>query len=220
MHLVEIFLPLNDNDGRPLGTEKFAAVREQLTARFGGLTAFSRSPAQGTTSEGGKTVHDEIIVFEVMAETLDASWWKSYRLQLEREFRQDEIVVRASTVTLLWRRPQTKDIDQLFEDLGKSPFRRRFRLRPQELRYLERKGLRAVLVDADDLLVKRLGGASPRNDGKQTPFKGHPVFVAQHATATCCRGCLAKWHGIGKGQALRPAELEHIAAVIERWLRR
>ena len=95
------FLPLNDNDGRPLGTEKFAAVREQLTARFGGLTAFSRSPAQGTTSEGGKTVHDEIIVFEVMAETLDASWWKSYRLQLEREFRQDEIVVRASTVTLL-----------------------------------------------------------------------------------------------------------------------
>jgi hypothetical protein len=69
--------------------------------RFGGLTAFSRSPAQGTTSDGGKTVHDEIIVFEVMAETLDASWWKSYRLQLEREFRQDEIVVRASSVTLL-----------------------------------------------------------------------------------------------------------------------
>jgi hypothetical protein len=87
------------------------------------------------------------------------------------------------------------------------------------LRYLERKGLRAVLADADDLLVKRLGAASPRNDGKQTPFKGHPVFIAQHATATCCRGCLAKWHGIGKGHALRPAELEHIATVIERWLR-
>jgi Domain of unknown function (DUF4186) len=69
------------------------------------------------------------------------------------------------------------------------------------------------------LLVKRLGAASPRNHGKQTPFKGHPVFVAQHATATCCRGCLAKWHGIGKGHALRPAESEHIAAVIERWLR-
>jgi hypothetical protein len=86
MHLVEIFLPLNDNGGRPFGTEKYAAVREHLTARFGGLTAFRRSPAQGTTSDGGKTVHDEIIVFEVMAETLDASWWKSYRLQLEREF--------------------------------------------------------------------------------------------------------------------------------------
>ena len=58
------------------------------------------------------------------------------------------------------------------------------------------------------------------NDGKQTPFKGHPVFVAQHATATCCRGCLAKWHGIGKGRPLRPAELTHVTAVIERWLRK
>ena len=87
------------------------------------------------------------------------------------------------------------------------------------MRYLERKGLTAVLGDADDLVVKRLSEASPRNDGKQTPFKGHPVFIAQHATATCCRGCLAKWHGIEKGQALRPDELQHIAAVIERWLR-
>jgi hypothetical protein len=68
MQLVEIFLPLNDNSGRPFGTEKYAAVREHLTERFGGLTAFSRSPTQGTTSDGGKTVHDEIIVFEVMAE--------------------------------------------------------------------------------------------------------------------------------------------------------
>jgi hypothetical protein len=101
MHVVEIFLPLNDNSGRPFGTEKYAAVREHLTERFGGLTAFSRSPAQGTTSDGGKTVDDEIIVFEVMAETLDAAWWRSYRLHLERVFRQDEIVVRASTITLL-----------------------------------------------------------------------------------------------------------------------
>jgi hypothetical protein len=98
VHLVKIFLPLNDNNGRPFDAEKYVAVREHLTERFGGLTALSRSPAQGTTSDGGKTVHDEIIVFEVMAETLDASWWKSYRLQLERDFRQDEI---ASTVTLL-----------------------------------------------------------------------------------------------------------------------
>ena len=101
MHLVEIFLPLIDNGGRPFGTEKYAEVREHLTERFGGLTAFSRSPAQGTTSDHGKKVHDEIIVFEVMTETLDAAWWRSYRLQLERDFRQDEIVVQASTVTLL-----------------------------------------------------------------------------------------------------------------------
>ena len=101
MHLVEILLPLNDNSGRPFRAEEYTGVREHLTERFGGLTAFSRSPAQGTTSDHGKKVHDEIIVFEVMTETLDAAWWRSYRLQLERDFRQDEIVVRASTVTLL-----------------------------------------------------------------------------------------------------------------------
>jgi hypothetical protein len=70
------------------------------------------------------------------------------------------------------------------------------------------------------LVSNRLGPANPRNDGKQTPFKGHPVFVAQHATATCCRGCLAKWHGIRKGEALRPTELAHVTVVIERWLRK
>ena len=101
MHLVEILLPLNDNSGRPFGAEKYAAIREHLTDRFGGITAFTRSPAQGTTTGGGKTVHDDIVVFEVMTETVDTAWWGSYRLQLEREFRQDEIVVRASAVTLL-----------------------------------------------------------------------------------------------------------------------
>jgi hypothetical protein len=101
MHLVEILLPLNDNSGRPFAAEKYAAIRQHLTERFGGLTAFTRSPAQGTTRGGGKTVHDDIIVFEVMTEMLDVPWWRNYRRQLEREFRQDEIVVRASTVTLL-----------------------------------------------------------------------------------------------------------------------
>jgi hypothetical protein len=84
--------------------------------------------------------------------------------------------------------------------LGKSPFRQRFRLGPQELRYLDRKGLIAVLAEADDFLSKRLGAASPANDGKQTPFKGHPVFIAQHATATCCRAVSQN------GMALRKAK--------------
>jgi hypothetical protein len=65
------------------------------------VTTFTRSPAQGTTTDGGKTVHDEIVAFEVMTETLDASWWGRYRRLLEQEFRQDEIVVSASAVTLL-----------------------------------------------------------------------------------------------------------------------
>jgi hypothetical protein len=101
MHLVELLLPLHDNSGRPFGDERYAEVRQHLTERFGGLTAFTRSPAQGTTTEGGRPVHDEIVVFEVMTETLDVSWWGSYRLHLEKEFRQDEVVIRASVVTLL-----------------------------------------------------------------------------------------------------------------------
>jgi hypothetical protein len=101
MHLIEILLPLNDNNGRPFEAGKYAAIRKNLTERFGGLTAFTRAPAQGITTGGGKTVHDDIVVFEVMAEKLDVSWWKSYRRELEQEFRQDAIVVRASTVTLL-----------------------------------------------------------------------------------------------------------------------
>jgi hypothetical protein len=101
MHVVEILLPLHDNNGQPFEPEKYAEVRERLTERFGGLTAFTRSPAQGTTKENGRPVYDEIVVFEVMTETLDVPWWGSYRLQLERQFRQDQIVIRASTVALL-----------------------------------------------------------------------------------------------------------------------
>jgi hypothetical protein len=101
MHLVEILPPLHDNSGQSFDGEKYAVVRQHLTERFGSLTAFTRSPAQGTTTESGKPVHDEIVVFEVMTEALDVSWWGRYRLLLEREFRQDQIVIRASTVTLL-----------------------------------------------------------------------------------------------------------------------
>lgn len=101
MHLIEILLPLRDNEGRPFGADKFAAVRKHLTESFGGMTAFTRSPAEGTTAGEGGTVKDDIVVFEVMTEALDEEWWRAYRRRLEREFRQDEIVVRASVVTLL-----------------------------------------------------------------------------------------------------------------------
>jgi|SRR5947209_5385965 len=101
MHLIEILLPLRDNNGHAFGAHKYASVRNYLTERFGGMTAFTRSPAEGTTAGDGGTVHDDIVVFEVMTETLDLEWWQAYRQRLEREFRQDEIVVRASAVTLL-----------------------------------------------------------------------------------------------------------------------
>ena len=75
-----------------------------------------------------------------------------------------------------------------------------------------------VLAHAADFIDKRLAPAYPDNDGKQTPMGKHPVFVAQHATATCCRGCLEKWHAITKGHALSPVEKQYVIDVIRRWL--
>ncbi|HEX8127933.1 MAG TPA: DUF4186 domain-containing protein [Pyrinomonadaceae bacterium] len=113
-----------------------------------------------------------------------------------------------------------RNLDELFAALAGSPFRRRFRLRGRELEYLRRKGLPTVLEHAAEFIEKRLAPAAPANDGKQTPFQHHPVFIAQHATATCCRGCLQKWHSIPKGRVLETAEKRYILEVIETWLAR
>jgi hypothetical protein len=112
-----------------------------------------------------------------------------------------------------------KDLDEIFAALERSQFRRRFRLRGKELDYLRRKGLQVVMEHAADFIEKRLAPAEPANDGKQTPMGHHPAFIAQHATATCCRGCLAKWHGIPKGHALEASEKRYVLAILERWLR-
>ena len=112
-----------------------------------------------------------------------------------------------------------KSLDQIFAQLERSSFRSRFHLRASDRAYLDRKGLPLILQHAQDLIDKRLAPAHPKNDGKQTPFRGHPVFVAQHATATCCRSCLSKWHSIPSGRALSDAERAHVLAVLERWLR-
>jgi hypothetical protein len=113
----------------------------------------------------------------------------------------------------------TRSLDDSFAALRTSAFRRRFRLEGRELEYLRSRGLPTVLDHARDFVAKRLAPAAPPNDGKQTPFRGHPVFVAQHATATCCRSCLAKWHGISAGRELTAEEQAHVIAAIERWLR-
>jgi hypothetical protein len=109
-------------------------------------------------------------------------------------------------------------MDDLFDRLARSRFRSRFRLRDPERVYLESKGLEIILEHGRGFLEKRLAPAEPANDGKQTPMRKHPFFVAQHATATCCRGCLEKWHGIPKGRALTEPEMQQILAVIRRWL--
>ena len=112
-----------------------------------------------------------------------------------------------------------RSLDDVFPVLATSAFRRRFHLGPTERGYLETHGLPAVMVQAEELIARRLAPADPPNDGRQTPFRGHPVFVAQHATGTCCRGCLAKWHDIPRGAALTDEQQAHVIAALERWMR-
>ena len=109
-------------------------------------------------------------------------------------------------------------VDTRIERIGRFPFRARFHLRAQELAYLARTGVDAMPQHARDLVTARVAPAHPAKDGKQTPWGGHPVFRAQHATGTCCRGCLEKNHGIRRGHALSQRELDYVVAVICRWI--
>jgi uncharacterized protein DUF4186 len=113
-----------------------------------------------------------------------------------------------------------RNLDDLFSALSQSNFRRRFRLEEQELRYLHEKGLPTVIAHARDFIQLRLAPADLPNDGRQTPMRGHPVFVAQHATATCCRSCLEKWHRINTGAVLTTKEIDYIVGVVQAWLER
>lgn len=111
-----------------------------------------------------------------------------------------------------------RDLDDLFFGLAKSAFRQQFHLKGKDLAYLQIKGMATVLSHAKDFVERRIAPAVIPNDGKQTPFRGHPVFVAQHATACCCRGCLEKWHRIPPGRALTPEERVYVLRVLEFWL--
>lgn len=112
-----------------------------------------------------------------------------------------------------------RDLDTVFSALSHSNFRKRFRLGAPEEAYLREHGMTEVIGHARELITRRLAPEQPPNDGKQTPFRGHPVFIAQHATATCCRSCLAKWHGIEAGKHLGDDERDHVVQAIERWLK-
>ena len=112
--------------------------------------------------------------------------------------------------------------EQWFEDLflrlSKSKFRSKFKLSVSDRDYISDKGMDTIKSHAIDFISKRLAPANPPNDGKQTPMKGHPVFIAQHATATCCRGCLEKWHKIVQGKELSDRQQEYIVKVIMTWV--
>jgi len=111
-----------------------------------------------------------------------------------------------------------RDLDELFRALAKSRFRSRQRLDRKDRAYLQSKSLSVLLEHADRFVRRRLAPADPTGDGRQTPMRGHPVFVAQHATATCCRGCLARWHKIAAHRPLTDPQIVYVLAVIRRWL--
>lgn len=101
-HLVQLLLPVADASGRRFPASHYRQVTEELTERFGGLTAYARAPAAGLWEERpGKTTHDDIVVYEVMVEALDAAWWAGYRKTLEARFAQDELVIRAQEMRRL-----------------------------------------------------------------------------------------------------------------------
>lgn len=106
----------------------------------------------------------------------------------------------------------------LFYKLSQSAFRSRFKLSQRDKLYIEEKGLDTIEFHARDFIAKRLAPEHPANDGKQTPMKGHPVFIAQHATATCCRGCLSKWHQISQGRELNQRQQDYVVKVIMTWI--
>jgi hypothetical protein len=110
------------------------------------------------------------------------------------------------------------DVQETLARLNKSAFRSSIHLGERELDYLHKKGMSQILIHAADFLAKRLAPAFPLNDGKQTPWRNHPVFVAQHATATCCRGCLEKYHQIPKGRPLSAEEQQYMVNLIGAWL--
>jgi hypothetical protein len=111
-----------------------------------------------------------------------------------------------------------RDLDALFAALAKSPFRSRFRLGRKERVYLAEKTLPVILEHGRQFIRDRLAAAEPKNDGRQTPMRGHPIFIAQHATAACCRGCLEKWHRIPRGRELTDEQIEYVVAVLTHWL--
>lgn len=109
-------------------------------------------------------------------------------------------------------------MNDIFERLSKSKFRSRFHLKDKDKKYIEEKGIDTIKKHAYDFINNRLSDVSKVIDGKQTPMRGHPVFIAQHATACCCRGCLEKWYHIPKSRLLTKKEIDYIVDIIMKWI--
>ncbi len=111
-------------------------------------------------------------------------------------------------------------VDEALDKLKKSAFRARFHLSPKDISYIDEKGMETIRRHCADFVASRLAPAVIPNDGKQTPMRGHPVFIAQHACACCCRGCLEKWYRVPKGRELSANEQERIVRLLMAWIER
>lgn len=112
------------------------------------------------------------------------------------------------------------DIDNILMRLSKSKFRSSFHLKAKDIEYIQTKGLDVIEQHAFDFITKRLAPSVIPNDGKQTPMKGHPVFIAQHACACCCRDCLFKWYQIEKNRELSSDEIEFVVSILMAWIKK
>ena len=112
------------------------------------------------------------------------------------------------------------NIDEALNNLKKSPFRSKFHLSKKDTDYITNKGLDTIRQHARDFISKRLAPAIIENDGEQTPMRGHPVFIAQHACACCCRGCLNKWYKVKKDIELTETHQEKIVNLLMAWIER
>ena len=115
---------------------------------------------------------------------------------------------------------QASPFEALFARLAQSDFRSRFRLGSEEVACIERRGMAVIRRHAEDFVRRRLAPAFIPNDGRQTPWRGHPVFRAQHACACCCRGCLFKWQQIPPDRPLSAEEVERLADLLMAWISR
>jgi Domain of unknown function (DUF4186) len=113
-----------------------------------------------------------------------------------------------------------EELDARLERLARQPFRAKFHLIGRDRSTAELRGSETMRQHAAEIIATRVAPAEPRGDGRQTPYRGHPVFVAQHATATCCRTCLERWHGIPRGRVLDREQRAYVVAVIARWIER
>lgn len=110
------------------------------------------------------------------------------------------------------------EYDFYLNKLKNSKFRNNFHLSEKDLDYIDEKGMEKIKSHACDFVRKKLAPKDLPNDGRQTPMRGHPVFVAQHATATCCRGCLFKWWKIPRGRELTEREVDFVVGLILAWI--